>query len=381
MKMNRSKVALIPCRSYEDDVYGKICEAVDLLGGIESFVKQEEKILVKPNVLSGAAPEKAITTHPAVFGAVLRLLQEKGFSKIQYGDSSGPQGGSGFERNMEVCGTAGKAEEYHVPAGDFTHYETVKYPSGRRCREFALCKAVNENDAIISLCKMKTHALENITGAVKNQYGLIYGSQKAKGHAKYPDSRSFADMLTDLCMCTKPRLYIMDGIIAMEGNGPASGDPVPMKVLLASSDPVALDTVFASLIYLNPEYVPTCVSGAAGGLGIMNADRIEVLTPEGTVSLKTAQERFGNPKFNVKREKPRFWRLASFLPFKKKKTDRPVVDTEKCVGCGICMEACPVEGKAVHSGNGKKAEYDYKKCIRCYCCQEMCPVKAIRKES
>ena len=226
---------------------------------------------------------------------------------------------------------------------------------------------------------VKTHALENITGAIKNQYGTVFQANKAIGHTKYPNSKSFADMIVDLNMFLKPKLYIMDGIIAMEGNGPASGNPVPMNVILMSKDPVALDTVFAKLVYLDPANVPTCVSGMSAGLGTMEESRIALFTPDGEISFGDAIQKYGNPNFDVKRKNPKFWRAEILLPFRKRKRDRPVVDLNKCIGCGICQKACPVDGKAVHSGNGKKAEYDYKKCIRCYCCQEMCPEKAISR--
>ena len=377
--MNKSVVALIPCRNYGDQVPEKIRKGVSLLGGPEAFLKREESILVKPNVLSGVKPEKAVTTHPAVMDGVLKLLKEEGFSNVTCGD--GPGGMShDTKKALDACGLFKVAEENQVPIADFDTLVKVQFPEGKRAKEFPLVKAAVSADAIVSVCKMKTHALENITGAVKNQYGLVFGRNKAAGHALYPDSRKFAEMLVDLDLFLKPRLYIMDGIIAMEGNGPGSGDPVPMGVLLFSADPIAMDTVFSRLIYLDPANVPTCVAGEKAGLGTMEEKNIRIVTEEGEISFDDAVSRFGKADFNVKREKPSFWRLGAFFHFPKKKKDKPVVDLQKCIGCGICEEACPVDGKAVHSGKGKKAVYEYSRCIRCYCCQEMCPEKAITKQ-
>lgn len=120
---------------------------------------------------------------------------------------------------------------------------------------------------------MKTHALERITGAVKNSYGFVYGFHKAKGHTLYPSADSFARMLVDLNQYVKPRLYIMDGIVAMEGNGPGSGEPAPMNVMLMSQDPVALDSVFCHLIHLKPEMVPTKLSRRKNGTWNMEGRR------------------------------------------------------------------------------------------------------------
>src|SRR5699024_4117975 len=123
---------------------------------------------------------------------------------------------------------------------------------------------------------MKTHALERVTGAVKNMYGCVCGLQKAKGHTLYPNAESFARMLIDLNQLLKPRLYLMDGIVAMEGNGPTSGDPVKMGVMLLSADPIALDAVFCRLVDLDPQMVPTNVHGMQYGLGTWKTEEIEV---------------------------------------------------------------------------------------------------------
>lgn len=377
--MMKSTVVLLPCSSYQEDtVYKAVKQGIDLLGGLQQFIKTDEKILVKPNLLSSATPDKAITTHPSVFGALLRCLREEGYASVTYGDSPGSPVAD-LEKTVEIAGLKAQAERYKVPMGDFSGAETINYPEGSVCRKFVLCHAVNDADAIISVCKMKTHALENITGAVKNQYGCIYAANKAVGHAKYPNSQSFANMLIDLNKHLAVRLFLMDGIMAMEGNGPASGTPTPMNVILLSADPVALDSVFAHLVDLDPRNVPTCVSGAKMGLGRMNDDEICVLTPHGELTVKEAAAQYGNPKFDVKRTNPIFWRVRALLPKLRRYHDKPVVDLNKCIGCGICQEACPAEGKAVHSGHGEKAQYDYTKCIRCYCCQEMCPAKAISK--
>ena len=373
----KTPVALIPCDSYDEDkVYESIVKAIELIGGIETLINKEEKILVKPNLLNGVDPSKTVTTNPAVFDAVLRYLKEKGYTNITYGDS--PAGISNMEEVVKVTKLKERADKYDVRLGDFDNYQTMDNPSGNVAKKFALCKGVIDADAIISISKMKTHALENITGAVKNQYGCIWANKKSLGHAKYPNSNIFAQMLVDLNLYLKPRLYIMDGIIAMEGNGPASGDPVFMKVILVSKDPVALDSVFSRLIDLNPEYVPTILYGDKYKLGTMT--NIKVLTPNEELTLDEAFNKYGNPNFKVNRNKRSFWNIKELLHRAKKKTHKPVVDLDLCVACGKCENACPVDGKAVHSGNGKKASYDYNKCIRCYCCQEICPAKAISRK-
>lgn len=370
-------VALIPLDTYDQPrVDDAVRQGIELLGGIGQFVRPEEKIVLKPNLLSRSLPQKAITTHPAVFSAVCRLLREEGYDHLSYGDSPGSPTTSP-EKAAETAGIAEAAAQYGVTQANFSAGSIVTFPEGRTAKAFYLCKGVQEADALISLCKMKTHALERITGAVKNQYGCITGVNKATGHASYPNSDIFADMLADLNLCVRPRLFIMDGVVAMEGNGPSSGTPVNMNMLLLSADPVALDAVFASLVHLSPEAVPTCVSGAKAGLGVMDEAAIEVVTPDATLTMTQARDKYGKADFDVFRGTIRKGFLFNFMPLLPFLQNRPKVDLKKCVGCGVCEESCPVPEKAVHSGHGQKAKYDYKKCIRCFCCQEMCPVKAI----
>ena len=371
----KSKVIVLRCDDYDEEkIYTLLKIGLDQLGGLESFINKEEKILLKPNLLKKAEVEKAVITHPVVVGAFARILREEEYENIVLADSCG----HGTTRQviqgtgMDTC-----LEKYQIPAIDYTKGVHVDNPEGTQAKEFILPKELLEADCVISLSKMKTHALERITGAVKNLYGCVCGVNKAAGHASYPDRYAFAEMLADLNRCVKPRLHILDGIVAMEGNGPSSGTPTPMNVLLFSDDAVALDSVFAALVHVPPAAVPTCVAGAAAGVGEMDLEQIRVLTPGGEISVAQAVETYGRSDFDVDRSGEthgRIERLARLLPLVQ---TRPQVDRKRCVACGICQEACPVPGKAVKAGQGKKARYDYHKCIRCYCCQEMCPAKAI----
>ena len=368
--MNKSKVSLVRCDSYdEDQVFGAIEQGINLLGGLSQFVTSEERIVLKPNVLFGTNPQKCVSTHPAVLKAAGRILLEAG-ANVSYGDSSGL---GKCEKNMGKAHLKQAADELGIRMADFDNGQTVSHPDGLLIKQFFIANGVMESDGLISLPKLKTHGLTRFTGAIKNQFGCIPGTLKSQFHVKLPDPHDFATMLVDLNTLIRPRLYIMDGITAMEGNGPRSGRPKQMGVLLLSADPVALDATACKIINLDPEMVPTSKPGEKAGLGTYHDAYIDVIGE--------AVGSFVDHSFEVVRKPPVRPRgiLASSFSINRV-CPRPVIAREKCTFCGTCVNLCPVDPKAVnwHDGNtSNPPKYKYDRCIRCFCCQEMCPDGAI----
>ncbi len=369
-----AKVALVRCDSYLDAAAATKA-ALDLLGGVSAFVGKDERLLLKPNFLAKCPPEKACTTHPEVFRGVAEYLLDNGYSHLSYGDSPGHGDPAAIAKES---GVGAVAEELGIPLADFSAGRTVSYPEGKAANEFVIANGVCDCDGIVNICKMKTHMLERITGAQKNIFGCVFGFNKGAAHVKYPSAALFAEMLADLNLMLKPRLHIMDAVYAMEGNGPQSGTPKKMGLILASSDSIALDTVFAKLVYLDPSLVPTNLIGAAMGVGIGSCDEIEVVTADGIITVDKAQELYGDSEFDVYRDSTDKGEISFLRPFKNLIRRKPKIDKNLCVACGICVKSCPVEGSALtFKKKGKPPVYDYNKCIACYCCQEMCPQKAI----
>ncbi|MCX6005473.1 MAG: DUF362 domain-containing protein [Chloroflexi bacterium] len=368
--MKKSKVAVVRCTGYDDElVYGAIKRGMELMGGISCYVKPGEKIVLKPNVLWGSDPEKCVTTHPAVFKAVGRLLQEAG-AKLTYGDSAG-FGKS--EAHVQRAGLKRAADELGIALADFDSGQVAVHRSGLLNKRFIIANGILAAEGVVSMPKLKTHGLTRLTGAIKNQFGCIPGTIKGQFHLKMPDPYDFATMLVDLNSLIRPRLFIMDGIIAMEGNGPRNGNPRKLNVLLLSSDPVALDSIACKIIDLNPEFVPTSKPGEKAGLGTYHYDEIETVGDD--------VDSFITRDFDVIRRPPvpaTSGRIRTFL--KNRVTPRPVIDKAKCTRCGVCSKVCPVEPKAIEwnpDDKSKFPEHKYDLCIRCYCCQELCPEGAI----
>ncbi len=370
--MPPSTVALIHCENYEpDNVKSAIERGISLLGGMRHFFQSGESILLKPNLLSGRPVEKAVTTHPAVFKAAAELGLDFGL-KITYGDSPA------FGNPLTVAhraGLAAVAEKLHLKFDDFENSILTSFPAGNLVKHFPIAKGVRSADGLISLPKLKTHGLTRMTGAVKNQFGCIPGLTKSEYHIKFPDADHFSQMLVDLTLCLKPRLYIMDAIIAMEGNGPGNGDPVQMSVLLISSDPVAMDTVACELFEVPADTVPTNKWGTIFGLGNSNFEQIKLVGD--------SIEAFYQPDFKVERGSlsTKHQRISKI--FKNQVLAKPVIQESRCTKCGSCVKVCPTTPKAVDFLNGDKNRppiHNYTTCIRCYCCQEVCPENAITLE-
>jgi len=374
-RLKRSTVALVRCETYDPAaVSAALARGVELLGGLERFVSPGERILFKPNVLAGEDPEKAVTTHPAVLVACIRLFRSAG-AVVSFGDSpcvEGPTAGA------ERAGLYAAGLEAGAAFADFTAGSHMDNVEGGLVDSFPVAQAVHDCDGLVNLPKMKTHGLTRITGAVKNLFGCVPGKRKTLYHVQFRDPTAFSRLLVELAARVRPRLHVMDGVVAMEGNGPRGGDPRPMKVLLLSEDPVAVDATFCRLVAMEPFLVPTNRLGEEHGLGRFAADGIEIVGDD--------LDPLIDPDFKVVR-KPVYSNasLAHFNLIKNLLLPRPVIDEESCVRCGQCVEACPVPGKAVQFEDGGNRDsppaYDYDRCIRCYCCHETCPHRAIDKQT
>lgn len=372
--MKKSKVAVIRCNSYnQDEVNAAVKKGINLLGGIKNFISEDEKVLIKPNFLTAKKPDEAVTTHPSIFSAVIDELRNQNINQLYYGDSPG-FGNS--ELAAKVCGFSEIADAKNVELLEFNKGKSVDFPEGYILKKLDVADGVLETDCLISLSKMKTHGMTRLTGAIKNQFGIIYGLNKASFHSNFPDILDFSKALIDINRFVKPRLYIMDGIVAMEGNGPKNGTPVNMNVLLFSNDPVALDTVFSYLVNIEPSYLPTIQAARELDFGESHLEDIEILGDDletlrnfdfKVERIPARGENANNIGFNLLRQ------------FRNQITRKPILDEKNCISCGVCYKHCPQNPKAIEMvGNPKKPKYDYSKCIRCFCCQELCPNNAIK---
>jgi len=321
------------------------------------WIAQGTRVLLKPNLLLPAAPDKGITTHPLLCRAVAEYLLEKG-ARVQMSDS--PAVGS-FRKVL----TEGRYKE--VMEGldvDFKPFEdSVEIDIGEPYGRIPIARDAMEADRVINLAKLKTHAQMYLTLGVKNMFGCIVGLRKPEWHMRAGvDRQQFARLLVRIHQAVKPAFTIVDGILALEGNGPGkSGSPRQLGLLLGGCDAHAVDKTICTLLGLDPNALLTsrqaCEMGFFDGQVHVNGDlRIidDFRFPElHSLSLGTES-------------------LSRFM--RKYVIQKPVADNAKCKLCGECWKICPAQA-IVHNTSGVK--FDYDRCIRCYCCIEVCLHAAI----
>ena len=357
----KPKVSLAKCPSYEKKrVKNAVKEAVDLVGGMSSFVKRGERVLVKPNLLSAKSPDDIVHTHPEVVRAVIQLVKAAGGIPV-VGDSPGAFFTvKSVDLIYKNSGIKNVAEEEGA--------EIVKFDRITHVNGYPVASIAKESDVIISIPKFKTHDLAVITGAVKNMYGAIPGLYKVQCHKHAPNLRDFSKTLVDIFSIVKPSLSVMDAIIGMEGNGPGSaGLARKVGLVMASPDAVAMDAVFSKLIGFEPSRNIVIKEAASRGLGKNRLEDIEIL---GQRLENVVMNDYKLPDASIVYSVPGFLSkiLTKLLEF------NPFIEEKTCRKCGICVTSCPVNAITV---NEKISTIDQKKCVKCFCCHEVCPYEAI----
>ena len=359
--MTEPMVSVVRCDSYElEHVRRAVLAALAPLGGIERFVRPGMKVLLKPNLLSAAAPERAVTTHPAVMEAVASLVKEAG-GEVWIGDSpAGP-----IADNPRVWRASGALAVAERTASRLVPFERATWRS-LRGKDYFLAPPLFDADLVVDLPKLKTHNFALYTGAVKNLFGSVPGTRKTELHYHAPGIADFGHVLLDILELVRPGLTIMDGILGMEGEGPGrSGTPHHYGCVLAATDPVALDAVATKAMGYRPGEVLHLVQAEERGLGVASPDRIRIVGEQD--ALEFGPLNLPRPRwyFNVPH-----WVAA---PLRRAARKRPHVVAAMCIGCGKCVEVCPRQVITP----GRPPSFALRNCIGCLCCAEVCPQGAI----
>lgn len=360
----KAQVAILKCRDYDrDSVFLATNRAIELLGGISNFIQPGSKVLVKPNLLLAKSPEYAITTHPEVVRSVIKLLKKIN-CVVYLGDGPSVWGKTAEYINevYEKTGMKKIAEEEDIAL--------VKFDKRRWRKKFPLTTWLDTCDYLVSVPKFKTHELTTLTGAIKNLFGLVCGTYKSELHKRYFQKEDFARILVDIYAESPPVLTIVDGIVAMEGEGPGtSGSPRNLGFLFAGRDGVAVDSVLALIMGLKPDEVCTTKEAAKRGLGVADINLISVLgerlkdiipRPFLLPTTSGIMNKLPQPIIELARKLIKYY---------------PCLEHDHCIKCAACIQVCPT--RAVSMKNDRIV-FDYTKCIACFCCQESCLHSAVK---
>lgn len=363
-------VSIVRCADYER-VEAALLEALAPFGGLD-WVRPGMQVALKVNLVSGGGPERAVTPHPQLVSALSRLLAARG-AEVIVGDSPGGLYTAPFVGHVYAASGMTAVEEAGARLNrDFSRREAV-FPEGKMLRSFQYTAWLDGADAIIDVCKLKTHGMMGMSCAVKNLFGVIPGTLKPEYHFRYPNPDDFADMLVDLAAFVRPRLSICDAVIAMEGNGPTAGTPRAVGAVLAAQNPHALDLAAAHIIGLRSQDVPTLAAARKRGC-----------VPARAEDLSIAGELFAVPDFKLVTERSSLefthpipgplGALAGKI-MRRAMRARPALFAGECVGCGQCARVCPAHAIGMRGGFPR---IDRRKCICCFCCQEFCPKGAMK---
>ncbi|HOQ14300.1 MAG TPA: DUF362 domain-containing protein [Bacillota bacterium] len=385
-------VALAACDTYDEErIFSLLVRCAEAASVFPSGLAGK-KVVIKPNFVMKREPDAAATVHPAVLRATIRWLSSLGAEKIIVAESpGGPYTAARLRGVYTACGATDACSGLDAALNYDVGYSEAHYPEGQRARVFDVINPILEADVVVDLCKLKTHTLTQLSGAIKNLFGVIPGIVKFEMHSRYPDYNDFSAMLNDLCafICsTREFVAITDAIVGMEGNGPTGGSPRKIGALLMSQNPFASDAVAARLIGIEGSVIMIEDAKSRGycytepklqHVGIDGATPDALRVPD-----FAKPETRGNFIFKadniIGRELYRWFR------------PRPLINYTACLGCGECAASCPAktivmmekdkaqkrEKSAKHARPQKIPVIFRDKCINCFCCQELCPHRAVK---
>lgn len=360
---------------YEPDL---LSETIEKIFAAIPLPPSCKRVLLKPNIISARLPEEAATTHPAVVEAVCKYFKKRNI-EIWIGESSALVLYGGTGKAFRVSGIAAVAKKYGARLISFETSKriTLDIPGGEILKKITVPEEIKQVDAVINLPKLKSHSLTIYTGAVKNLFGLVGHNDRIKLH-KSLDPVRFAQSLLEIYSAVKPQANIIDGILAMEKDGPTGGATLPAGIMSASDDALALDWTICGIIDLGPEYTP--MMKLAGDLKLLPEIK--------TIGDASTRIEFKKPVTIQEYIPPRIQSFIMNWSIPKIRFDKA-----KCIRCGLCVRSCPVEAITLDQkpsiaphltppprGGRKKNEMpviDTTRCIRCFCCHEVCPNNAV----
>ncbi len=360
-------VHLTKCKDYDVKKLRKqMKEHLDLYLDLKKL--KGKKVLLKINLLSPSDPGQAVITHPKFLQALIEELNSRGAKCLIADSPGGPFNPARMEKAYARCGYDKVAKKTGAKLLTVTTSSEVKFKKGKFVKSFLITDYLKEADIVIAVPKLKTHMFMGLTLCTKIMFGAIPGTTKVTYHTRFPEPINFAKMLCDLTELTHPDLFIVDGVVGMDKQGPgSSGRPRKVGLIASGRNYAEVDVVCARSVGLDFDGLP--IMEGIEAYGKLKLDSKIPVTGNGKgYKLK--------PPYVPARTDHMMRRLPGFLNRFQREiaSPKPVINRNKCIGCGICRQNCAGDAIKIVS---KKAQINKSKCIRCYCCHELCPETAV----
>ena len=358
----------------EDEVKRAISDSIDLLGGLSSLVRKNDKVVLKPNLEAPRRSDSAATTSMIFIERLVELTRKAGAKPVV---AEGPFMNYDTTTVFKITGVEELCKRLGVDLVDLNNTESleVPVPRGKAHKKLRIPRVIMEADKLINIPKMKTHHLTTLTCAMKNLKGVLPGRDKQLSHV-----RGLHQAIADINKVVHSDLVVVDGIVAMEGMGPTFGKVVPLGVVVAGTNDLAVDAVCARIMGIEPndvehlriafhdfsmdvedvETVGTPLQDLKATLQIPHESRMYTLAQRSAHVLDRYFYQTVRPGRSL------FPLLSGLFG------GHPRIDASKCSACGLCVRSCPVDAIDLPAKRIRAS-----KCVDCLVCSELCPLQAV----
>lgn len=287
-RLGTDEVAIITTK--EVSLEDALRKAIDAIGGVKRFISRHDRVFIKPNAVVPLSSSSGVVTNPAVINALVRIVLEAGAERVIVGDSPFIP-----YKSREVLAKTGIEEAARDAGAEIAYldeetYTEVNAPDAKIMNKTRLPKSFLSCNVFITVPKMKTHNQTVVSLSIKNQHGLLRSEDKRIMHRD-----DIHQKIVDITSVAKPNLIVIDGTIALEGQGPTYGSPVEANLLVAGTNVVSTDAVASSLMGFDPETIPSLRLAQIQGLGTMDLSKINIKGED----LKRTRRQFAKPSTEI----------------------------------------------------------------------------------
>jgi uncharacterized protein (DUF362 family)/Pyruvate/2-oxoacid:ferredoxin oxidoreductase delta subunit len=342
---------------------------------LDAFVKRGVRVLVKVNMGCSKTrnPDERFTTHPVMVEALIRLLQDCG-AVVSFGDDIA-RAGKHYEQIWKVTGMREVAKRTGATLVDFVSAGAREVRGGLLYpRKYLVTNCYFEADVVINFANCRSHANIVMSGAIKNMFGCVVGLRKQLIHTLFPENpRKFGRAIADIHRVIPADISFLDLTSVLEGHGVRLAVR-PVHLILASTDPVALDSVAAHAIGYEELPIWTTYYGNKLGVG---CDDLEEIGIRGVDWSSFEKPRLQYPRLPSSVKLPVYDRITAVVNHTILRP-RPVITSGKCTGCGDCVKRCPVQ--CIEAAPPNIFRINLGNCADCGCCLKVCDVGAVNLE-